>query len=539
MTWPTTPSSRAPRRRRLAVGALAVSAVLLTAACGSSSGTAAGPSSTVAAPTDKTLHLSFLQDPGQPPDPDIFYASQGLLLTTNMYEGLLTYASGTEKPTIVPSLAEKWTVSADKKSYTFELRKGVVFQDGTPFNAAAIKPSIDRRLAVNGGPSYTVADITSVVPKGDYEVTITLKQPTSIFLDLLASPYGLKILSPTALAANAGSDHAQTYLQTHSIGTGPYLLSDAKVGSHYALKAFDKYWGGAPYFTDVDIPVLSDSSSQQLQFTKGQLSAVLHDLPSSAVAAYQKNTAVKSYSLPTFMSDYMFVNPNNVFGKSQANRTALLQAIDRNELLAQGYAGRGKVAGNAYPANMTGTGAAPQNVEYKPDVLKALVATLPADQKTITIGYDSGSSSDQLLSNLISAKLGALGLQAKVQGYPTSQVFGWINDVKGAPDVLVNIIWPDAAPAYTWGHIAWGKGAGLNYLQCSDPAVDAALAAGLASGSEADFDKAGTAAVATGCFFNLVDINDFMVAQPWLKGVAEAHTVAEPNTLRLNKLSVG
>jgi len=538
MTWPTTPL-RGSRRRRLAVGAIAASAVLLTAACGSSSGTSAGPSSSVSAPTDKVLHLSFLQDPGQPPDPDVFYASQGLLLTTNLYEGLVTYAGGSDKPTIIPSLAEKWTVSADKKSYTFTLRKNAFFHDGTPFTSAAIKPSFDRRTAVNGGPAYTIADVASVTTNGDYEATITLKQPTSIFLDLLASPYGPKILSPTALTANAGSDHAQAYLQTHSIGTGPYTLTDAKVGSHYALKAFDKYWGDKPYFTDVDIPVVTDSSSQQLQFGKGQLSAVLHDLPASAVASYQKNTAIKSYSLPTFMSDYLFVNPNNAFGKSPANRAALLQAVDRNELLTQGYAGRGKVGGNAYPANMTGTGAAPQNVDFKPDVLKALVASLPADQKTITIGYDSGSTNDQLLSNLISAKVGALGLQAKVQGYPTSQVFGWINDVKGAPDVLVNIIWPDAAPAYTWGHIAWGKGAGLNYLQCSDPEVDKLLASGLGSGAASDFDSAGTKAVATGCFLNLIDINDFMVAQPWLKGVEEAHVVAEPNTLRLNKLSVG
>ena len=69
--------------RLLAAGA---ALMLALSACG---GSDSGSSTPNAAPTDKVLHLSFLQDPGQPPDPDIYYAGQGLLLTTNLYEGLL------------------------------------------------------------------------------------------------------------------------------------------------------------------------------------------------------------------------------------------------------------------------------------------------------------------------------------------------------------------------------------------------------------------------------------------------------------------
>jgi peptide/nickel transport system substrate-binding protein len=76
----------------------------------------------------------------------------------------------------------------------------------------------------------------------------------------------------------------------------------------------------------------------------------------------------------------------------------------------------------------------------------------------------------------MSARLSADGVTAKVQGFPTSQIFGWVSDVKGAPDVLVTLGWPDAAPPYTWAHISWDPGAGLTYLQCSDPAVTSDLA---------------------------------------------------------------
>jgi peptide/nickel transport system substrate-binding protein len=518
------------------MAAFAAGALALTA-CSSS---AASPSSTpAAAPTDKVLHLSFLQDPGQPPDPDIYYAGQGLLLTTNLYEGLLAYKPNQAKPEIAPSLAESWTVSPDKKTYTFKLRQGVTFHDGTPFTSAAVKASFDRRLKVNQGPAYMVSDVSSITPSGDFGVTIVLKDSNSVFLDFLASAYGPKMLSPTGLTAHAGSDSAQTYLRTNDLGTGPYTLTAAAVGSKYELKAFDKYWGAKPYFTTVEIPVITDSSSQQLQFDKGDLAAILHDLPTTAVASYLKKDSISAYSLPTLMSDYLYLNPNTAFGKVEANRKALLQAVDRQSIFNQAYAGRGKVAEAAYPANMVAPGEAAQNVTFDASVLKNLAGSLPADQKTITVGYDTSSPDNQLVANLMAAQFTQDGLTVKVQGYTTSQIFGWIGDVSGAPDVLATLGWPDAAAPYTWGHISWDKDAGLNYLHCSDADVTKQLSTGLLTGDAASFSTAGTGAIATGCWLNMVDQNDFVVAQKWLKGVDQAHVVTQPNTLSLAALSAG
>ncbi|HSY16639.1 MAG TPA: hypothetical protein VK816_11680, partial [Jatrophihabitantaceae bacterium] len=115
-------------RRLGAIGAVAVGVIGL-AACSSSSsggtststGSAAPVTNTIAtgcsltgsggSPTGHTLNLSFFMDPGQPPDPDIFYSGQGLILTTNIYEGLLAYKPGTATPTLEPALATKWTSS--------------------------------------------------------------------------------------------------------------------------------------------------------------------------------------------------------------------------------------------------------------------------------------------------------------------------------------------------------------------------------------------------------------------------------------------
>lgn len=531
--------TRRTRRQLTTVGAaLAVSALL--AACSSSSSSSGGAAKTTAAPagpTDKVLHLSFLQDPGQPPDPDVFYAGQGLLLTTNMYDGLLSYKPGTATPILEPALATSWTASKDFKTYTFKLRQGVTFHDGTPFTSAAVKVSFDRRTAVNQGPAYMTSDIASVTTQGDYAVTVNLKDSNSAFLAYMAAAYGPKMISPTGLAANAGSDHGQKYLATHDLGTGPYTLTDAKTGTHYAMKAYPKYWGPAPYFQTVDIPVITETSSQQLQFKSGQLAAILHDLPSSAVKSFIADKKFSNYTLPTMQSDYLYVNPNKGLFTDKSVRQALLKAVDTAAITKQAFFGRGTQGEQVYPANMIGSQYAKQNITYDSSALKNALASKSSAEKTITIGYDSSSPDNQLVANLMEATFAPLGLTAKVQSYPTSQIFGWIGDLKGSPDILVTAGWPDAPPPYTWGHISWDPGAGLNYLHCSDPKTTAALAKGLKSGADADFSEAAEDVLDTGCFLNLTNISDFVVAQPWLKGVENAHVVSNPNTLLIGNLS--
>jgi peptide/nickel transport system substrate-binding protein len=385
-----------------------------------------------------------------------------------------------------------------------------------------------------------VKDVDSVTTQGDYGVTITLKAPNSAFLDYLACPYGPRMLSPEGLKKNAGSDNAQNYLTTHDLGTGPFTLTDAQVGSHYGLAAFPDYWGAKPYFEKVELPVVTDVSAQQLQFNNGQIAAILHDLPSSAVGQYLNDSKYSHYSLPTMMSNYLYINPHKGMLTDAKNRNAVLQAVDVDELVKQTYFGRGKVAGQIYPPNMMTAELAKQSVPHDPSALSGIAGGLPADQKAVTIGYDSSNPDNQLISNLIQTQLAAAGLNAKVQSYPTSEIYGWIGgDGMAAPEVLTLLAWPDAPSPYTWGHISWDADGGLNYLGCSAPPVTEALARGLPDGSPDAFSQAGLEALKTGCWLNVADVDDFMVAQPWLKGVEQSHVVTNPNTLRLAGLSVG
>ena len=93
-----------------------------------------------------------------------------------------------------------------------------------------------------------------------------------------------------------------------------------------------------------------------------------------------------------------------------------------------------------------------------------------------------------------------------MQSYPTSEIFGWVGNPKGAPDILATPGWPDSPSPYTWAHISFDKGAGLNYFDCSDAATSAAIAKAQTTGADADFSAAAEDALKTGCWLNGVFI---------------------------------
>ena len=507
-------------------------------------GTAA-PAGAASYPTSHTLSLSFLQDPGQPPDPDVYYAGQGLLLTRNMYQGLLQYKAGTAARVLVPELATSWTVSKSGLVYTLQLRHGVLFHDGTPFTSAAIAPDFARRTAVNGGPAYMVSDVASVQTPNLYQAVITLKTPNTAFLDFLASPYGPAMMSPTALAANAGSDNDQTYLQTHDVGTGPYTLTEAKVGVMYQLKAFPQYWGPKPYYTTVNLPVIDNLSTEEIEFNNGQIAAILHDMTTSVIAQYKTKSTVASYSLPTLESETAYVNENKGFLTTPAKRLDLLEAINVPFLVAGIFPGRATVAKQAGPNGLIAEPYGKQNITYDPSKLKALVKTLPASDKSFTIGYDTSAPDDQLLAEDIGAELQAEGLSTKVVGYQTSEIYGAIGSTStsqgpSAPNLLMDYFWPDTYNTYTWTHISFDATGGLQYMNCDSVPNEANLdTQAVTSGSVTDYNKVIENAVNTGCWLNIADKKDAIVAQPWLKGIPQAHVVADPEMLFLAALHPG
>ena len=187
-------------------------------------------------------------------DPADNYELAGLNIIYNVAESLYTYKLGTTE--IEPLLAtEMPKISEDGLTYTIPLREGVTFHDGTPFNAEAMAFSLNRFITNGGQPAFLLGDVVdTVAATGEYELTITLKQPFSAFPALLAFP-GAAAVSPQAYEIGAGEFSPNTL-----IGTGKYKL--AQFGSDaIALDVNQNYWGDKPANEGINMQIYAGNSA--------------------------------------------------------------------------------------------------------------------------------------------------------------------------------------------------------------------------------------------------------------------------------------
>ncbi|MFW5992197.1 MAG: ABC transporter substrate-binding protein, partial [Halanaerobiaceae bacterium] len=133
-------------------------------------------------------------------DPAVWYDMIGSTFMRNVYEGLVRFEG--ESVDIEPCLAVSWEKSEDGREWIFNLRENVKFHDGTTFNAYAVKTNIERIQEIDRGPSFAVADIEEVIVEDEYKVKFVLSEPRGDFLMMLASLWGPRMVSPTAIEEN-------------------------------------------------------------------------------------------------------------------------------------------------------------------------------------------------------------------------------------------------------------------------------------------------------------------------------------------------
>ena len=185
-------------------------------------------------------------------DPADSYELAGLGLIYNLSDRLYTYQLGTTdlEPQLATAMPE---ISEDGLTYTIPLREGVMFHDGTAFNAEAMQFSLERFIENGGKPSFLLADIIETIEAtGEYDLTITLKQPFAAFPALLAFP-GACAVSPEAYQIGAGQFSPNTF-----VGTGRYQLTDF-TSDTVRLDPFADYWGDQPANEGVDMQIYTSN----------------------------------------------------------------------------------------------------------------------------------------------------------------------------------------------------------------------------------------------------------------------------------------
>jgi peptide/nickel transport system substrate-binding protein len=441
--------------------ALLLAAAAMVAGCGSTQRKSTTGSGDV-------LRIPYLADMSVP-DPDVFYDIEGNAVILNQYEGLLKYAPGSTR--IVGSLADSWTVSPDRLTYTFKLHPGVTFHSGAPLTSQAVKDSFQRRLDVDSAPAYMLQPVKSMSTPDPLTFVVTLKHPVNPFEAYMASSWGPKVIGPDAIKTHAGKDFGQKWLRTHGDGTGPYKLTSFDRGRQYRLDRNDRYWGAKANFKTVLIKITPDIGTQRLELQNGDLDAILHSFPASEFASLPADLQIQRRD--SFLRLLLYANTNKAPFDDPVVRAGLRSAIDVDQLVNQAYSGTASKARGAYPEAIV-PGQAP--LPYEPDPAKAAAAAGKATTKKVLLAYTSDESGVQRrVGELLQAQLKSAGYDVTLKEVQLPQVYGYLARLKEAPDLLLMTNTPDAAHPDTWARILFSSTGGLNFLGFKDPQVDALL----------------------------------------------------------------
>ncbi|AGZ42745.1 ABC transporter substrate-binding protein [Actinoplanes friuliensis] len=203
-------------------------------------------------------------------NPHQYAQAKARLLVWNTFEGLLTHDTNGG---FVPLLATGYEASPDGLTYTFKLRTGVTFSDGTPFDAAAVKANIDQLLAPGYAPAVAAVqlkNLESVEVADPATVKFHLARPDVLLLDFLSAPQGA-VVSPKSLKSAANLKAGGPDLA----GTGPFVLDRYAAGQEAHYKRNPSYWGERPaYLDEVTYRFLKESSVRVGALTSGQVQVI-------------------------------------------------------------------------------------------------------------------------------------------------------------------------------------------------------------------------------------------------------------------------
>ena len=379
-------------------------------------------------------------------DPSIGYDVEAGRVIQNIYDRLVTYKGSSTD--LVPSLATGWDVSPDGKVYTFHLRKGVKFHDGTELTAKDVKFSFDRMIKINKGPAWIYTqdlDLNSVKVIDDYTVQITLTHPYAPFLYTIAYVGGSIMNSKLVMAHDKDGDLGEAWLHDHDAGSGPYILDQWVPNVQLVLKKFDGYWRGweGKHVSTVIIKPVTEVSDQKMMLERGDID-IAGGIDVDQIPSMQGKPGIKIFKGPSLGITYIGFNCQKPYTNNPLIRRAFSYAFDYEGVL------KGVLKGNA----MRLQGPVPKGLwgheddlfMYPTDLDKAkelmAAAGYPNGGFTLTFAYYTGSDINRRLGLALQAALQKLGVTLKIQGYTHAAFYQQMTSG-----------WKDAPEVYAWGWV--------------------------------------------------------------------------------------
>ncbi len=290
---------------------------------------------------------------GDTMDPGTQGKIEGATSMNQVYEGLTT----TDQGKVVPRLALSWQHTPDFQEWTFKLRPGVKFHDGTPFNGEAVKLNFDRMLKLKKTAygyylKKGMEDGIQVVD--DLTVKIRLKESFPLFaLDVTLSCYW--IASPTYVKKYMTSDDplAEKWMTTHACGTGPYELAEWTPEQKAVFKQFKGYWGPPPKVDTILMQVVKDPTTARLMLEKGDVD-IVEKLTVEQFDELAKNPKIKVVYFPVPRLTYITWDVSKPPFDDENLRKAISCAINYDEIIKFVEGGRVKRIKGLIPPGILG-----------------------------------------------------------------------------------------------------------------------------------------------------------------------------------------
>ena len=436
---------------------------------------AAPPPTEEAAEEPVTLVLGF---EGSPPSFDPLGAgtdNRVNMPSINMYNALVQFKWGTTE--LETDLAESYEVSDDGLAYTFKLRKGVKFHDGSKLTAEDVKYTIDRMLALKTGIYRSLSAVTAAEVTDDYTVALKLEAPFPGLLGALARLYIVN--ADVVKEHEQAGDWGETWLVEHEAGGGPYILVSWEREQQFVMEKFPEYFKGwdGNHADRVVVQIIVEESTRQLAVEQGTVDwAPLWS--ADTYLALQDRPGLKLYADPTLNQLYIALNTNNEYLKDPNIRKALSLVYDYKGHVESVRQGLADVARGPMPPDIPCFDDSIPPSEMNMEKAKELMAQTdyPDGGFELDMAYQGTAPEEVGCAEIMQAGAAELGITIKLRAMEWPAKLDLFSSPETAP--AMGTIWnfpnfPDADQfLYVYAHSESAGGGGINFAYYSNPRMD-------------------------------------------------------------------
>lgn len=379
-------------------------------------------------------------------DPALIVDVPGGGIGAKLFNGLVRFD---EDLSIVPDIAESWSISDDGLTYTFNLKKGVRFPNGRELAASDFKYSFERVLypatrspntwvldRIKGARDFMggkAKDIKGIKVESDMVIAITLEEPFSPFLNLLCMTAAYVV--PKEEVEKWGSDFS-----THPVGTGAFVLAEWRHNQYLKLESRDNYFKGKPEVKGIVYKIIPEDLTAIAEFETGNLDVL--SIPASEFRRYKKSPKWKDLisASPGINTYYLGLNCERPPFNNPVLRRAVGYAIDRKKILMTLYQGRGELASGPVPAVLR-KWPPHEAISYDPEKAKRLLKAAGYPDGFNMKIYLTADSEVLDILEVIQGYLSDVSIHAELRQLEWSAYKDAIN--KGEPDAFWLSWWAD------------------------------------------------------------------------------------------------